>query len=42
MSAKRDEEPLRNVIGSRGEKNQAIKDFLNKLLQRLKPSGAKA
>jgi len=34
MPAKGDDEPLRKVIGSTGQKNQAIKNYLRKLFRR--------
>ncbi len=42
MPAKGDQEPLRNVIGSTGKKNQAIKDFFRKVFQRKTGSGTKS
>lgn len=34
MPAKGDNEPLHEVLGSTGQKNQVIKDFVRKLLKR--------
>lgn len=34
MTAKGKDEPLHKIIGSDGRKNQAIKDYFRKLLQR--------
>lgn len=41
MPAKGDQELLRNVIGSTGQKNEAIKNFFRKVFQRRTASGPK-
>ncbi len=39
MTAKGNQEPLRKVIGSTGQKNLAIKNFFRKVLRRGSASG---
>ncbi len=42
MPAKGDKEPLRNVIGSTGKKNEAIKSYFRRLFGRSRGGGSKS